>query len=329
MTTDTHTLNRAVPLGRPVIRLRLPLSPRYLAQRLLVAVLAVFAVFSLVFVCLVSTGNPAQLLVGPDATAEDIARTSAAMGFDRPWYEQYLKFLGQILSGELPKSIRYDEPALTVVLSRVPASLILGSTGLSLGVLIGLGAGYLASIPHGGRLRRLPISVLTALDSIPSFFLGVLLIYLFAVRLDLLPSSGAGSTASLVLPALTLTPVVAAPVARVFRSSLIDTHDLDHVRFARSKGISGLRLVLRHTVGNSLGPVINVVGVQSGMVLGGAIITESLFSWPGVGQLSVSALNNRDYPVVLAAITLIALGFILVNLLVDLTGATLDPRSRR
>src|SRR5690606_29768688 len=127
----------------------------------------------------------------------------------------------------------------------------------------------------------------------------------------------------------TLAPVVAAPVARVFRSSLIDTHDLDHVRFARSKGVHGLRLTLRHTIGNSLGPVVNVLGVQAGMVLGGAIITETLFSWPGVGQLAISAINNRDYPVVLAAITFVAAGYVVINLVVDLFGAALDPRSTR
>ncbi|MGW4578295.1 ABC transporter permease subunit [Rhodococcus sp. YH1] len=317
------------PTLRSAFHVRWPLSPRYLVTRLVVAVTAVFAVISLVFVCLVATGNPAQLLVGTDATVADIERLSAQLGFDRPWYEQYLTFVRQILSGDLPASIRYGESAVALVVERIPASLVLGATGLLLGTLVGLGAGYLASVPRGGSWRQAPITALTALDAIPSFFLGVLLIYVFAVTFGLLPSSGAGSPASLVLPALTLTPVVAAPVARVFRSSLIDTHDLDHVRFARSKGVHGTRLALRHTVGNALGPVVNVIGVQSGMVLGGAIITETLFSWPGVGQLAISAINNRDYPVVLAAITFVAIGFIVINLVVDLIGAALDPRSVR
>ena len=321
----------ATPLAAPtsVVRFRWPLSPTYLLGRLVVAALAVLAVISLVYICLVATGNPAQLLVGPDSTAADIEQLSAHMGFDRPWYEQYLSFIGSALTGDLPDSIRYGEPALGLVLERLPASLLLGATGLTLGLLLGLPAGYLASRPRRGGARQAPITVLAALDSIPSFFLGVLLIYVFAVVLGVLPASGSASLASLVLPALTLAPVVAAPVARVFRSSLIDTHDLDHVRFARSKGIGGVRLALRHTVANALGPVVNVVGVQAGIVLGGAIITESLFSWPGVGQFAISAISNRDYPVVIAAIGFIAVGFILVNLVVDLIGAALDPGSSR
>jgi len=319
----------ASPAARRHLHLRWPLSPRYLLTRVIVAVAAVFAVVSLVFVCLIATGNPAQLLAGPDASLEDIARLSAQLGFDRPWYEQYVTFVAQVLSGDLPESIRYGESALTLVLERIPASLLLGATGLAIGTLLGLAAGYVASVPNGRGWRQAPVTVLTALDSIPSFFLGVLLIYVFAVELGLLPSSGAGSPASLLLPALTLAPVVAAPVARVFRSSLIDTHDLDHVRFARSKGVHGLRLTLRHTIGNSLGPAVNVLGVQAGMVLGGAIITETLFSWPGVGQLAISAINNRDYPVVLAAITFVAAGYVVINLVVDLFGAALDPRSTR
>lgn len=306
-------------------RRRAPLSARYVAQRLVTSLLAVWAVLTIVFVALVAAGNPAELMVSPDAPPDEVARVAHLLGFDRPLLPRYLEFLGQVATGHFPNSIRYQEPALPLALSRLPASIALGLAGLVLGTLVGGVVGYLAA--RSGR--RLLVSVLTALDAVPTFYFGVLLILLFAVRLALLPASGGGTPATLILPTIALAVVVAAPVARVFRTSLVDTMDLDHVRTAHAKGRHPAWVNLRHVVVNALPPVVNVVGVQAGTLLGGAVVTESLFSWPGIGQLSIAALDNRDYPLVLACVFVIAVGFAVINLAVDLVAAALDPRSRR
>jgi ABC-type dipeptide/oligopeptide/nickel transport system permease component len=317
----------ASPVGR--VRRRAPLSLRYVATRLATAAVAVWAVFTLVFFSLLATGNPAQLLVAPDAPPGELERISALMGFDRPPLEQYLTFLGRIATGQFPNSIRYDESPLLLVAERLPASLTLGLTGLLAGAAVGAVAGYLGATSRRPLLRRLPLSVLTALDAVPSFFLGILLIFVFAVVAGVMPASGGGTLAHLVLPAATLSVVVAAPVARIFRTALLEILEQDHVRTARSKGLPDAVVMGRHVVANALPPVLNVLGVQAGVVLGGAIVTEALFSWPGLGQLSISALNNRDYPLVLACVCVIAVGFVLINLVVDLVAALLDPRTRR
>ncbi|HEY1919824.1 MAG TPA: ABC transporter permease [Streptosporangiaceae bacterium] len=308
---------------------RAPLSARYVLQRLATSVVAIWVVLTGVFFALLSTGDPAQLMVSPDAPASQVAKVAALMGFNKPVWEQYLIFLRQLVSGHFPASIVFNEPSLPLVLDRLPASLVLGGTGLVLGVLTGGIVGYIAARSRFAVLRQPPVSALTALDAVPTFFFGVLLIFIFAVHLQLLPAAGGGSLTTLILPAVTLAVVVAAPVARIFRTAMIDTMELDHVRTARAKGIHPAAVMWRHVIVNSLPPVVNVIGVQAGTLLGGAVVTETLFSWPGVGQLSIYAIDNRDYPVVLATVFVIAVGFTLINLAVDLLAAALDPRSRR
>lgn len=326
----TVEFTRPQDLGwRQRYALRPPLSGRYVLQRLATSVVAIWAVLTASFFALISTGNPAQLMVPPQAPASEVQKVTKLLGFDRPLVLQYLTFLRQLITGHFPQSIVFNEPSLQLVLQRLPATLILGATGMVLGVLIGGTVGYAAARSRLAVLRRLPVSVLTGLDAIPTFFLGVLLIFVFAVRLPLLPASGGGSLRTLILPAITLAVVVAAPVARVFRTTVIDTLELDHVRTARAKGIRPSAVMLRHVVVNSLPPVVNIIGVHAGTLLGGAVVTESLFSWPGIGQLSIYAIDNRDYPVVLACIFVIAVGYTVINLIVDLVAASLDPRSRR
>lgn len=310
-------------------RLRWPFSRRYLLGRTVNAAIAVWAVLTIVFFALHLTGNPAVLLVSPDASRSDVERISAQLGFDKPLIVQYGIFLGQIAGGHFPASIRYGTDPLAIVLSRLPATLLLGGTGLVAGVLLGLAAGYWAAIGRNERLRRVPVSILTAFEAVPSFFLSVVFIALFAITWPVLPIAGNDSPAALVLPAAVIALALAAPIARVFRTSLTEVLDADHVRLAEAKGLSATAVTLRHVVMNSLAPVVNVVGVQAGVVLGGAVVTESVFSWPGVGQLATSAIASRDYPVVLASVTLIAVGFVLINLVVDAAAALLDPRGGR
>jgi peptide/nickel transport system permease protein len=326
----TATLEAArVAPPAPSRRIRWPLSRRYLLGRLANAALAVWAVFTIVFFALHISGDPSVVLLGPDATPADVARVHDQMGLDHPLIVQYLLFLGHSLTGELPDSVRYGTSPVSVVFDRLPATLLLGATGLGAGALVGLSAGYYAAAGAHARLRRIPVSILTALEAIPSFFLGVLLLALFTITWAVLAMTEEVSAASLVLPAAVIAFALAAPIARVFRASLLDAFDADHVRLAESKGLSRRAVTLRHVVLNALGPVVNVLGVQAGVVLGGAVVTESVFRWPGVGQLATSAFETRDYPLVLATVTLIAIGFVAINLVVDLVGAILDPRGAR
>lgn len=307
-------------------RVRWPLSRRYVLGRLLNAVIAVWAVFTIVFFSMHLTGNPVSLLAPIDATDAEIQELTDLLGFGDPIHEQYFTFLGQLATGQFPDSIRYRSSPVDIVLDRLPATLLLGGLGLLGGVTLGLGAGAYAALGRRTGLRRIPISILTGLEAVPSFFLGIVLIAVFAISLSVLPMQGAGSPAHLVLPATVIALALAAPIARVFRTTLLETLAAEHVRLAESKGLSGPAVTLRHVVVNALAPVVNVIGIQAGVVLGGAVITESVFGWPGVGQLATSALASRDYPLVLATVTLIAVGFVLINLLVDLVAAVLDPR---
>jgi peptide/nickel transport system permease protein len=319
----------AVPLPRPLLaayRVRPPISRRYLISRLVNAVLTVWGVITIVFFAMHLTGDPAALLVAANATPQQLAAITKQMGFDQSPLSQYFTFISQVVTGHYPLSIVYDAQPLQIVLQRLPATLVLGGTGLAGGIVVGLLAGFIAAVGRFPKVRWIPVSVLTAFEGIPSFFLGVVLIALFAITLPLLPLSGDQPPVAIILPALVIVLALAAPIARVFRTSLIETRNADHVRLAESKGLSPTWVLLRHVVINSLGPVVNVLGVQAGVVFGGEVVTETVFSWPGVGQLTVSALGNRDYPVVLAAVTVLAVGFVIANLLVDVLAAALDPR---
>lgn len=321
------TVAGTVPPSRlAAYRVRSPISRRYLISRLVNAVLTVWGVITIVFFAMHLTGNPAALLVAANATPQQLAAMTKQMGFDQSPVEQYFHFIGQVVTGHFPLSIVYDVQPLQIVFQRLPATLVLGGTGLAGGIVVGLLAGFIAALGRFPKVRWVPVSLLTAFEGIPSFFLGVVLIALFAITLPLLPLSGDQSPVAIILPALVIVLALAAPIARVFRTSLIETRSADHVRLAESKGLSPAWVLLRHVVINSLGPVVNVLGVQAGVVFGGEVVTETVFSWPGVGQLTISALGNRDYPVVLAAVTVLAIGFVLVNLLVDVVAAALDPR---
>lgn len=306
--------------------LRLPLDLRYLARRVGTGVVAVWGAITVVFFALYGSGNPAVMLIAPDAPAGELERVSRLYGFDRPLYEQYVRFVGAVLSGNFPDSLRYNADPLALALSRLAPSATLGITALLFGVIAGGLIGYVAATSRHPLLRRLPVSLATVLDAIPGFFLAVLLVLLFSVTWQLLPSRGAGTLAHLVLPALTLGTFFVPTIARVFRTALVEVLESDHVRTARAKGLSRARLTLRHVVGNSLGSTLNVLGIQAGVLLGGAVITESIFSWPGVGQLSINAVQNRDYPLVIACVLVIAIGFVVINLIVDVLAAVFDPR---
>jgi len=309
--------------------LRFPWRVRYLASRVATAVLAVWAVLTMVFVAMHASGNPASFLVSAAAGTDQIARVSALMGFDRPLPVQYAVFLGNAVTGRFPDSFQYRENPFPVVLERLPATLTLGALGLGIGAVTGFALGHLAASPRWHRWGRLALSVSTALEAIPTFLFGLVLIWVFAVSLAVLPSSGSGTWRTALMPVAVMVVATVPAVARVFRTAAADAWEQDHVRTARATGAREAVVAWRHVGLNALPPALSVVGVSAGVMFGGAIVTETLFSWPGIGQLSVSAVTAFDIPLVLACVTVTAVGFVLASLLVDLAAAALDPRSAR
>ena len=282
----------------------------------------------LVFLLIYLSGDPATLLAPLDASPEDVARIKRLYGLDRPLWEQYLRFLGDVLRGDLGDSMRYKQPALGLVLTKLPATLQLALFALLLTVLIGIPLGIWAAI-RANQLSDWIISLLTFVGiSLPTFWLGILLILTFADRLRWLPSSGTGNWRHLLLPGFTLAVSSIGLVSRLVRATLIDVLDQDYVRTARAKGLTERFVLYRHALRNAMIPTVTVLGLQLGGLLGGSVVVESVFAWPGVGWLMLQGISNRDLPLVRAVVLVVGIGFVLINLVVDLLYSYLDPRIR-
>jgi len=300
----------------------------YLLRRLWQAVLVLFGVSVVVFLILHLTGDPAALLLPPDATAEDIARFRKAMGFDDPVAVQYLRFLKGALRGDFGESLRHGEPAMTLVLERLPATFQLAGAGLLLALCLAIPAGILSAVKRNSPVDYVSTVVALTGQAMPTFWLGIMLILVFSVRLSWLPSSGRGDVEHLILPAITLGLFTTARITRLTRSGMLEVLGQDYIRTARAKGVSEPPVVWKHALKNASIPIVTIVGIELGTLLGGSVITETIFAWPGVGRLSVQAIFNRDYPVVQAAVFLLASTFVIVNFLVDVVYTYLDPRIR-
>lgn len=283
-------------------------------------------VMLIVFFLTYTIGNPAVLLVPPEATPEDIARVERVLGLDQPITVQFARYLGRIAQLDFGTSYYSDQPALSLVLSRLPATLQLSLAAIVIAVVIGVPAGILGALWRGKSAdMALSASVLFGM-SIPNFWLGLMLIILFGVQLRILPISGTGTFRHVIMPAITLATGMLATTARLIRNDLLDVLNADYIRTARAKGVSNFVVFIRHALKNALAPAITLVGLQMGALLGGAIVTESIFAWPGVGRLILQSIERRDYPVVQAATFVMAVIFILTNLIIDLICARLDPR---
>jgi len=300
----------------------------YLVRRLLQSLLVLFGVSFVVFAILFLTGDPAAVLLPPEATAEDIRRFREAMGLDDPFLVQYARWLAGAVRGDFGTSIRHGEPAFRLVLERMPATLELAGAGLALALALAVPAGVVSAVRRNTPLDYLATVVALLGQSMPTFWLGIMLILLFSVQLNLLPSSGRGSLEHLVLPALTLGLFTTARITRLTRSGMLEVLGQDYVRTARAKGVAEPPVVWKHAFKNAAIPIVTIVGLELGTLLGGSVITETIFAWPGVGRLSVQAIYNRDYPVVQAAVFLLASTFVVINLLVDVVYTYLDPRIR-
>ena len=301
---------------------------QYLLRRLWQSVLVLFGVSVVVFLILHLTGDPAALLLPPDASAEDIARFRKSMGFDDPVAVQYARFLKGALRGDFGESLRHGEPAMGLVIERMPATFELAGAGLLLALCLAIPAGIISAVRRNTPVDYVSTVVALLGQAMPTFWLGIMLILVFSVWLNWLPSSGRGDLQHLILPAVTLGLFTTARITRLTRSGMLEVLGQDYIRTARAKGVSEPPVVWKHALKNASIPIVTIVGIELGTLLGGSVITETIFAWPGVGRLSVQAIFNRDYPVVQAAVFLLASTFVIVNLLVDMVYTYLDPRIR-
>jgi ABC-type dipeptide/oligopeptide/nickel transport system permease component len=292
------------------------------------SLLVLLGVSFVVFFILHLTGDPALVLLPPDASPEDVRRFREAMGFNDPFLVQYGRFLAGAARGDFGQSIRHGESAFHLVMERLPATFELAGAALAIALCLSIPIGILSAVRRNTAVDYASTVVALLGQSMPTFWLGIMLILIFSVQLGLLPSSGRGGVEHLVLPAVTLGLFTTARITRLTRSGMLEVLNQDYIRTARAKGVSTPPVVWKHALKNAAIPIVTIVGIELGTLLGGSVITETIFAWPGVGRLSVQAIYNRDYPVVQAAVFLLATTFILVNLIVDLVYTTLDPRIR-
>ena len=302
---------------------------RYLIRRLLLTIPVLLGVATLVFSLIhFIPGDPAQAMLGEGAAPEDVAELRERLGLDRPLIVQYGSFLQGLMRGDLGVSLRNDQPVLQQILERMPATAELAFASMAVAVLIALPLGIIAAVWRGTAVDYSAMTLSLVGISVPNFWLGPLLAIVFAVELGWLPVGGRGTLAHLVLPAATLGAALAAILARMTRASLLEELREPYVLAARAKGVSRSRAVLHHALRNSLIPIVTILGLQFGVVLTGAVITETIFAWPGIGRLLIQSISFRDYPTVQGCVLLIAVTYVGVNLITDLTYGFLDPRIR-
>lgn len=302
---------------------------RHILHRLLLTLPALWLVLTLVFFLIhIVPGDPVEQMLGEGATPVQAAQLRHSLGLDEPLHVQYGRYLGQTLHGDLGESFKFQAPVRSVIFERYPATLQLAFLALLVCAAIAIPAGVFAAHRRGSNADRF-IGVFTLLGlAVPNFALGPLLITLFSIKLGWLPVSGRGGTLNYILPAATLGAALAAILTRMVRSSMLEELSSDYVRTARAKGLSTTAVLLRHALRNALIPIITILGLQFGTLLAGTIVTETIFSWPGIGRLTVMAISSRDYPLLQGCILVIALSYVLVNLLTDVFYAFIDPRVR-
>ena len=300
----------------------------YIASRLVQTALVVFLSLTAVFGMVRLSGDPVLLFMPMDIQAKDVNEFRERLGFNDPLAVQYARFIAGAAHGDFGESLRYRSDAMTLVLERLPATLLLGSTALVLTLVIAVPLGVLSAVRRDSLLDHVGTLATVLGQATPGFWLGLMMIYLFSVQLRWLPTGGRGSLAHLVMPSIVLAAFFAARIARLTRSAVLDVLGEEYVLTARAKGLGEGRVIGKHTLRNSAIPIVTLAGLEAGQLLGGAVITETIFAWPGLGRLTVQALLNRDFPVVLAAVFLISVLYTLINLTVDLLYGWLDPRVR-
>jgi peptide/nickel transport system permease protein len=300
----------------------------YIAARLGTAVLVVLGVSVVSFVLTFLTGDPAELMLPPGATAAQIATFRAEWGFADPLPVQYWRFLRRAVHGDFGVSLQHGQSSLPLIAARLPATFQLTLTAMVLAIVLAVPLGVLAATHRGGKLDLLTMGVALFGQSVPNFWLAIMMILLFAVSWGWLPTSGRGGWTHVVMPAAAIAINLMALLTRLVRTTMIEVLSEDFVRTGRSKGLREMAVVLRHALPNALIPLVTVVGLQFGYILGGAVVIETIFTWPGVGLFTIQAILNRDYPVVQASVFILATAVVAINLAVDLLYHWLDPRIR-
>jgi peptide/nickel transport system permease protein len=300
----------------------------YIGRRLLQSVSVLFGVSVVVFALVHLTGDPVRLLAPIGTSHEELAQLRRAHGLDRPLPEQYLKFIGGVTRGDFGKSLRNQQPALGLVVERLPATLRLAAAAMAIALVVAVPIGILSALRRGSFFDHAGMIIALVGQSMPVFWLGVLLILVFVILIPWFPASGSQGWQSLVLPAITLGMYNMARTTRVLRSELLEVLGQDYVRTARAKGAPEARVVLRHALRNSLIPVVTVLALDLAALLAGSVITEQIFGWPGLGRLAVGAIYARDYPVVQAAVFVVATVYVGLNLATDILYVFLNPQVR-
>jgi ABC-type dipeptide/oligopeptide/nickel transport system permease component len=302
---------------------------RYLLKRLWHTVFVVIGISVISFFFIHLSGDPVMLMLPADASHQEIETLREQLGFNDPIYEQYFRFAFKAIRGDFGNSLYYKIPAMQLILERLPASLELATAAMLIALIVAVPIGIVSAVRRGSLVDM--GSMLGALFglSMPHFWLGIMLILLFSVQLGWLPTSGRGTLAHLVMPSVALGLSLTAMFARLTRSVMLEVLNLDYIRTARSKGLKEHVVINKHALKNALIPIVTVAGMQFGFLLGGTVIIETVFAWPGVGRLVVQAIFNRDYPLVQATVFLFALVYLAANLLADLTHLALDPRPER
>jgi peptide/nickel transport system permease protein len=295
-----------------------------LLQTVLVVVLSLTAVFGMVRL----SGDPVLLFMPMDIQAKDVNEYRQRLGFNDPLLVQYARFMRGAVRGDFGESLRYRRDALGLVLERLPATLLLAGTAMLLTLTLAVPLGVATAVRRDGAVDHLGTVLMVLGQATPGFWLGLMLIYVFSVQLRWLPTGGMGGLAHLVMPAVVLAAFYAARVARLTRSAVLEALGEDYVLTARAKGLAERQVVGKHALRNSAIPIVTLAGLEAGQLLGGAVVTETIFAWPGLGRLTVQALLNRDFPVVMAAVSFTSIVYTLMNLVVDLLYAWLDPRVR-
>lgn len=300
---------------------------KFIFRRLATMIPVLLVVSILVFMMVhLMPGDPAKIIAGEAATEADIERVRVAQGFDRPLPEQYFRYITNVLKGDMGTSIRTNRPVSEEIMSRLPNTLILAAAAILISIVVGISIGIVSATKRYSVFDN--FSMLFALFglSIPPFYLGLMLMLIFSVMLKWLPISGGVTLAGIILPAITLSARSMATIARMTRSSMLEVMSQDYIQTARAQGFSERKVIFGQALKNSLNTIVTVAGLQFGSLLGGAVITEQVFGWPGLGSLVVTAIRARDFPVVQSTILVLASMFVLINLLVDILYAFINPR---
>jgi ABC-type dipeptide/oligopeptide/nickel transport system permease component len=300
----------------------------FLAPKMLRALVAVWLVTTVVFVVMRLSGDPVPLLLPPDAPTSEIMRVRHELGLDRSLPVQYAVFIGNALRGDFGRSIHFRQPALDVVKGYLGASVELGLTAFVFAALAAVPIGLISALRRNSLIDHAAMAVALVGQAAPTFFLGILFILLLSLKADLFPTGGRGTARNLVLPALTLGAFAMASIARLTRSAVLEVLRADYIRTARAKGLAEVLVVAKHTLRNAALPIVTITGLQFGTLLGGAVVTETVFAWPGIGRLAIQSIYNRDYPVVQCTVFLSAVMFIVINFAIELLYGALDPRVR-